>query len=96
MKNGRVIVAIDFFKGCRRDRQTLTGKLPYGILQKAKARHVPVVLIAGRVCGRQQLFDAGFTQVEWINPPAFPIEEAMNPETANRNIPYTCGRMMMS
>lgn len=76
------------------DRQTLMGKLPYGILRKAKARHVPVALIAGRICDRQQLLDAGFTQAECINPPALPIEDAMNPETAKRNITYTCGEIL--
>lgn len=77
------------------DRQTLMGKLPYGILKRCKAWHVPVALIAGRISDRQQLLDAGFAHVECINPPAIPIEDAMNPETAKRNITYTCRRMMM-
>jgi glycerate kinase len=68
------------------DRQTLMGKLPFGILQWAKARHVPVTLIAGRISHRQLLLNAGFCRVECINPPGLPIEEAMKPETAKRNI----------
>jgi glycerate kinase len=68
------------------DRQTLMGKLPFGILQWAKARHVPVTLIAGRISHRQLLLNAGFCHVECINPPGLPIEEAMKPETAKRNI----------
>ena len=71
------------------DRQTLMGKLPFGILQKAKIHHVPVVLIAGRVSDRQQLLDAGFAQVECINPRALSTEEAVKPETARRNIANT-------
>ena len=66
------------------DRQTLMGKLPFGILQRA--RRVPVVLIAGRISDRQLLLDAGFSQVEPISPPELPLEEAMNPATAKRNI----------
>ena len=66
------------------DRQTLMGKLPIGILQRA--RRVPVVLIAGRISDRQLLLDAGFSQVEPISPPELPLEEAMNPATAKRNI----------
>ena len=66
------------------DRQTLMGKLPYGILQRSHG--VPVTLIAGRVADRQALLDAGFSRVECINPPDLPIEDAMKPETAIINI----------
>lgn len=68
------------------DRQTLMGKVPYGILQRAKAHQVPVALIAGRIEDRQELLHAGFSQVLCINPPNQPAEEAMKPETAKRNI----------
>lgn len=68
------------------DRQTLMGKVPYGILQRAKAHQVPVALIAGRIEDRQELVGAGFSQVLCINPPNQPAEEAMKPKTAKRNI----------
>ena len=68
------------------DRQTLMGKVPYGILQRAKAHQVPVALIAGRIEDRQELLHAGFSQVVCINPPDLPTEETMKPETAKRNI----------
>lgn len=68
------------------DRQTLMGKVPYGILQHAKVHQVPVALIAGRIEDRQELLHAGFSQVVCINPPNLPTEEAMKPETAKRNI----------
>lgn len=68
------------------DRQTLMGKVPYGILQRAKAHQVPVALIAGRIEDRQELLHAGFSQVLCINPPDLPAEEAMKPKTAKRNI----------
>lgn len=68
------------------DRQTLMGKVPYGILQRATAHQVPVALIAGRIEDRQELLHAGFSQVLCINPPNLPAEEAMKPETAKRNI----------
>ena len=71
------------------DRQTLMGKVPYGILQRAKAHQVPVALIAGRIEDRQELLHAGFSQVLCINPPDVPAEEAMKPETAKRNISDT-------
>lgn len=68
------------------DRQTLMGKVPYGILQRAKVHQVPVVLIAGRIEDRQELLHAGFSQVVCINPPELPTAEAMKPETAKKNI----------
>ena len=71
------------------DRQTLMGKLPFGILQRAKARQVPVRLIAGRVSDCQALLDAGFSRVDCINPPDIALEEAMKPETAKKHIIQT-------
>ena len=76
------------------DRQTLMGKLPFGILQSAKRHQVPVALIAGRIGDRQQLFDAGFAHVECINPPGLPLEEAMKPEVARQNIKITVQRLL--
>lgn len=75
------------------DRQTLMGKLPYGILQHARTRNTPVVLIAGQVKDRQQLLNADFARVECINPPGLPLEEAMMQETAKRNISTTMQRL---
>ena len=71
------------------DHQTLMGKLPVGILQRAKAHDVSVMLIAGRVADRDTLLAAGFSHVECINPPGLPIEEAMKPATAKENIKKT-------
>lgn len=68
------------------DRQTLMGKLPSGLLRRASAQGVPVVLIAGRVSDRQALLDAGFAEVACINPPGLSKEEAMKPAVARRNI----------
>ncbi len=68
------------------DRQTLMGKLPFGILQRAQRHHVPVVLIAGRIADEQVLLAAGFSRVACINPPDLPLEIALQPETAKENI----------
>jgi len=68
------------------DRQTLMGKLPFGILQRAQRHHVPVMLIAGRIADDQQLLDAGFSRVACINPPGLPLEIALQPATAKENI----------
>jgi glycerate kinase len=71
------------------DRQTLMGKLPYGILQRAKKCGVPVTLIAGRIADEQILLNAGFSRVACINPPGIPFEIAMRPDTAKENIRKT-------
>ena len=69
------------------DRQTLMGKLPMGILQQSG--HVPVCLIAGKICDREQLLQAGFALVECTNPTGISLEEAMRKEVATRNISDT-------
>jgi len=71
------------------DRQTLMGKLPFGILQCAQRHHVPVILIAGRIADEQQLLDAGFSSVTCINPPDLPLEIALQPAIAKENIRKT-------
>ena len=71
------------------DRQTLMGKLPFGILQRARKQNVPVMLIAGRIADEQQLLDAGFSRVACINPPNLQLEIAMHPDTAKENIRKT-------
>jgi len=76
------------------DRQTLMGKLPHGILQRAN--DVPVVLIAGRIKDYERLLDAGFSQVLCINPPDLPLEEALKPETAKRNIARTMKKLILA
>ena len=75
------------------DRQTLMGKLPFGILRRARAHQVPVTLIAGCIKDRPQLLEAGFSRVECINPPDLPLEEAVKPETAKRNLAETMRRL---
>ena len=76
------------------DRQTLMGKLPSGILDRAKAFNIPVALIAGRIQDCQQLLHAGFSCVECINPPELPFEEAIKPETAKKNIARTAASVL--
>ena len=74
------------------DHQTLMGKLPMGILQHSG--DVPVCLIAGRICNREELLKAGFARVECINPEGITLEEVMRKEVATRNISDTVGRLL--
>ena len=74
------------------DRQTLMGKLPFGILQRAQRHYVPVMLIAGRIADEQLLLDAGFSHVACINPPNLPLEIALQPATAKENIRHVIAK----
>lgn len=76
------------------DRQTLMGKLPYGVMRRALESDVPTYLIAGRVDDRQSLIDAGFADAVSINPPNLPLEEAMLPDVAKANIYATVERLI--
>ena len=78
------------------DRQTLMGKLPFGILQRAQRHHVPVMLIAGRIADEQLLLDAGFSRVACINPPGLPLEIALQPATAKENIKLIIAQLSFS
>ena len=52
------------------DRQTLTGKVPFGVLQATRrhAPEIPVVLLAGRVEDGDELRAAGFDTVIQVTP----------------------------
>ena len=52
------------------DRQTLTGKVPSGVLQATRryAPEIPVVLLAGKVEDRDELLAAGFDAVIQVTP----------------------------
>jgi len=69
------------------DSQTLMGKLPVGVLQQSG--DVPVCLIAGCIRDREELLQAGFSDVRCINPEGFSLQEAMRPDVARKHIANT-------
>lgn len=71
------------------DEQTLMGKLPYGIMIRARSAGVPTWLVAGRIEARDKLLAAGFDRVACINPPGTPLDVAMRPEVARANLSTT-------
>ena len=71
------------------DDQTLMGKLPYGIMRRARSAGVPTWLVAGRVGARDKLLAAGFDRVACINPPGTLLDVAMRPEVARANLSAT-------
>lgn len=75
------------------DRQTLMGKVPFGILKVAKKQRIPVMLIAGGIEDEEVLLRGGFKGVRSINPPSLSLEQAMLPEVARMNIRSTVERI---
>ena len=76
------------------DRQTLHGKVPAGVLEyvknhSASGKRPQIILIAGQVADREQLLDAGFSDVLQITPDGMPLMQALDPVNARRNIKNT-------
>ena len=70
------------------DRQTLTGKVPYGVLQATRehAPGIPVVLLAGKVEDREELLAAGFDAVIQVTPEESLINNYLEKSVARENI----------
>lgn len=68
------------------DRQTMQGKVPVGVLREAQKQGIPAVLLAGCVEDASLLKEAGFAEVLPITPSEMPLEEAMQPEVAQKNL----------
>ncbi|MBO7640726.1 MAG: glycerate kinase, partial [Bacteroidales bacterium] len=62
------------------DRQTLAGKAPYGVLQRAGT--IPVALLSGRIEHPETLRSAGFSYLDAITPTDLPDAEAIHPDIA--------------
>ena len=80
----------------RADSQTVMGKAPMGILNRAKSHSVPVVLVAGQINDRIALLQAGFAEALCTNPPTLPEAEAMRKEVAQENIRLTAKLLVNS
>ena len=75
----------------RIDAQTLTGKTPYGVLQRASRQNIPVIALAGSVA----LDDSsGFTAIRQITPPDMQLSEAILPAVASANLRRTISALL--
>ena len=77
------------------DRQTAEGKVPAGVLKRAKKANIPVMLIAGKVEDKACLKQMGFARIVQISPDNLPLEEAMRPEVTRENIQRAIGRELI-
>lgn len=80
-------------EGCI-DRQTLSGKLPMGVMQRARQRNVPVVALAGRVEDKALLLQAGFTDVLCINPEHSDTSSVLDTGYAMSRLRLTAAELM--
>lgn len=92
----------ELLKGCdlvitgegRMDRQTISGKAPYGVLKRAQKYSVPVVAISGSVEDWILLNQHGFTAIFPIQAQPNTIEDAMKCETTAQNIERTVNQII--
>ncbi len=66
------------------DLQTLSGKVPMGVLKRS--REVPVYLLSGRIRNREELLSAGFAGMIQVTPEDMPTAEAIKPDIARENL----------
>ena len=82
-------------EGCA-DRQTLMGKLPFRILQHARAAGIPCHLLAGKVEDSGELLAAGFASIHCINPPSLSMRDVLRPDVARSNLSATALQVIMT
>ena len=72
----------------RSDAQTLMGKVPLGVLRRARSISpaIPVALLSGRIDDQAMLEQAGFHPVVEVSPRNIPVEEALLPDQARINL----------
>ena len=75
------------------DLQTLSGKVPMGVLRRSKG--IPVCLLSGRVKDRDSLLAAGFKAAIQITPDGIPTSEAIKPYIARENLRLAAGRLIV-
>ena len=76
------------------DLQTLSGKVPMGVLRRSMG--IPVYLLSGRVKDRDSLLAAGFAAAIQITPDGIPISEAIKPDIAKTNLRLAATRILSS
>lgn len=78
----------------RIDSQTVRGKTPFGVLQAARRKSIPVIALGGSVVDSPELDAAGFAAVMSIQQSPVTLEEAMRPETSRRNLAATFRQLL--
>ena len=66
------------------DRQTLSGKAPYGVLRRSGS--VPVLLLSGRIEDADALREAGFCALVEVSPRNLPLPTLLRPDQARQHL----------
>lgn len=79
------------------DKQTLMGKVPFGILKRASKTKAKTLLISGAIEDRGLLLNAGFDQVISINEgDGRPLSMLLKKEIAIENLSRTCRELILT
>ena len=76
----------------RSDRQTVSGKAPFGVLRRSAG--VPVALLSGRIEDRDALLRSGFRWVLEVSPKDIPLNMALQPGPARQNLQFAVSRLL--
>ncbi len=83
----------------RADEQTLQGKVSSGVLEYVRhhsRRPIRVLLVAGRICDREELLAAGFADVLQVTPEEMSLKDALKPSVAKANITHAVSDYLAS
>ena len=70
----------------RSDLQTLKGKVPMGVLRRCEEKKVALLSGAIDDAARDDLIAAGFWRISAVTPKGMPLQDAMEPSVAKKNI----------
>lgn len=76
------------------DRQSLMGKVLSGVLRKARAKNLPLIVISGKVEDREELEREGVSCAYEISLPNLTLEQNMAKENAIKNLRETTKNML--
>jgi glycerate kinase len=79
----------------RSDASTLMGKTAYGIMRRAKRQGIPTILLSGQVSEQTLLLASGFYDARSITPPTCTLENALQLQTAKKNLSEAVKRLLI-
>ena len=79
------------------DEQTLMGKVPHGVLKRAKRKEIPVWLLSGNIEDTNKKLADAFSLIQKINAnDTRPLEVLMQPSVAKENLEKTIRELLIN
>ena len=79
------------------DEQTLMGKVPHGVLKRAKRKEIPVWLLSGNIEDTNKKLADAFSLIQKINAnDTRPLEVLMQPSVAKENLEKTIKELLIN